>query len=338
MCVIAIKPKGVDMPSETWIENMWWANHDGAGFMYATGKKVIINKGYMELNDFNKAIAELGAERNLKDTALIMHFRIGTAGGNIPANTHPFPISDSIPVLQKLTCATQLGIVHNGIIPVTPRQKDISDTMEYIASTLAPLYRYDNEFYRSKELLQMIGNQTASKLAFMNPKGEIFTVGSFIEDKGLLFSNASYNSVLYYRRTPVRVYGMDDYDDLYDDWYYNLDRGEYIEDLMLLDNGEYIINMTTGDFIDCDSEIFFVDEDGFLYVYSDIDQVAYPVSGDYQVFNKEGLPVKYVEDKAATMIVCDCDTDINLFSEEWIDEDSKDDNGMEKNKKDTLPF
>jgi len=311
MCVIAIKPKGIDMPSATWIENMWYTNPDGAGFMYATGKKVVIDKGYMELKDFESALDRLAKERDLKETALVMHFRIGTAGGNVPSNTHPFPISDSIPVLQKLTCSTKLGIVHNGIINITPRQKDISDTMEYIAAVLSPLYMYDNEFYKSKHILQMIGNQTNSKLAFLNPAGQIFTVGNFIEDKGMLFSNTSYLSAYSYRRMPVRAYGVYDYDDyLYDDWYYNLQRGEYVDDLMPLEDGDYVIDMDSGAYIDAMEYVFFIDEGCFLYVYDEDEQMCCPVDGNYSVYNKEGNLLRYNDDKAATMIIYD--EDINL--------------------------
>ena len=40
MCVIAAKPSGVKMPSVSTIENMWYKNPDGAGFMYALNGKV----------------------------------------------------------------------------------------------------------------------------------------------------------------------------------------------------------------------------------------------------------------------------------------------------------
>ena len=35
MCIIAIKPAGTHLPTTTTIENMWYNNRDGAGFMYA---------------------------------------------------------------------------------------------------------------------------------------------------------------------------------------------------------------------------------------------------------------------------------------------------------------
>ncbi len=291
------------MPPSSWIENMWYSNPDGAGFMYADKGKVHIRKGYMDIDDFNDALLEVGNFDKLKDLPIVMHFRIGTAGGNVPANTHPFPISDSIPVLQKLSCTANVGVVHNGVIPVTPRQKNISDTMEYIAATLAPLYRYDHEFYRSKDLLQMIGNQTGSKLAFMNAAGQIFTIGTFSEDNGLLFSNTSYLSGYFYRRTPTNFYGLygTDYDHQYDEWF---DEGEtYIDDLMLLDNGCYLVNMDNGNFYDCDDYTIFMDSADFLYVYDEKDQGCYPLSDKFQAFNARGNAVAFSKDDAWGMLV-----------------------------------
>lgn len=302
MCVICIKPKGVLMPPQVWLENMWYSNSDGAGFMWADGKKVHIKKGYMDFDDFMDAIEMLGDEKKLKDIPLVMHFRIGTAGGNVPANTHPFPISDSIPVLQKLVCTAKIGVVHNGIIPIKPRQENISDTMEYIASTLAPLCRYDNEFYKSKDLLQMIGNQTSSKLAFMNAKGEIYTVGSFTEDAGCMFSNTSYLSGYWYRRVPTRYVYDYEYDDYMDE--YSIGQ-EFIDDLMMLESGSYVIDMDTGDFFDADDYCIFMDSAGFLYAYDDTAQACYPLDETYEPFNMHGNTIHFDKEKAAAMLIMD---------------------------------
>lgn len=305
MCIIAIKPKGVDMPSDTYIENMWYHNHDGAGYMYATGKKVVIEKGFMSLDAFRKSLKELGEQRSLKDTSIVMHFRIGTAGGNTPANTHPFPITDSIPVMQKLSCSTQLGIVHNGIINITVRRKDISDTMEYIASQLAPLYRFNHEFYKSKDLMSMIGNATASKLAFMTPNGEVYTVGPFIEEDGVLYSNCSYSYSSYYRSNLIRAYGLDAEDErlLNDEWNWNVGSNYYTEDLMMLEDSDYIVDMDSGNFYGGNELTFFIDDIGYLYVYDDFEQCAYMVSNKVQAFNKDGLSLKFKDDKAFDMVV-----------------------------------
>lgn len=191
MCIIAAKPVGIDMPSDDIIANMWYGNSDGAGFMWAEKGLVHIRKGFMTYDDFLRALDDFRLSHDERMTALVMHFRITTHGGTKPANCHPFPIADSVGLLSKLDTKCELGVAHNGIINIEPR-KGISDTMEYIISQLAPLHRAVPEFYRDKNLVQMVRNATGSRLAFLNGRGEIYTIGDFIEDKGIKYSNSSF--------------------------------------------------------------------------------------------------------------------------------------------------
>lgn len=52
MCIIIVKPKGRELPSNEIFENCWKHNYHGAGFMYHINNKVIIDKGFMTLYDF----------------------------------------------------------------------------------------------------------------------------------------------------------------------------------------------------------------------------------------------------------------------------------------------
>ena len=184
MCIIAAKPAGVNMPEDKILENMWNRNDDGAGFMYAVNGKVYIEKGFMKYKDLKTRLDQLGRKYNLRKLPMVMHFRITTHGGTKPENCHPFPISDSVGMLKKLKLTTSIGVAHNGIIPISPR-KDISDTMEYIASQLAPLSKAVPMFYKDKNLMQMTANAIDSKMAFLTGDGKIYTIGDFIADKGI---------------------------------------------------------------------------------------------------------------------------------------------------------
>ena len=191
MCVIVAKPSGIKLPTKESIEDMWYTNPDGAGFMYAKDGTVFIRKGFMHLQDYLDALDRLAEKNDLTKLPMVMHFRIATHGGTKPENCHPFPVSDSVGVLTKLDSKTKLGVAHNGIIPITPR-KDISDTMEYILTQLAPLHRAVPNFYTNKDLMEMVYNAVHSKLAFLTDKGEIFTVGDFHEKDGILYSNLNH--------------------------------------------------------------------------------------------------------------------------------------------------
>ena len=191
MCIIAAKPAGVAMPSRDTIRTMWDGNRDGAGLMYLDGGKVTIEKGFMTYKSFAKKLDQLEKRLDLTRTPVVMHFRITTHGGTKPENCHPFPITDSIGALKKLTSRTDVGVAHNGIIHIIPRS-GISDTMEYIASQLAPLKRALPRFYENKNAMLLVKNAIDSKMAFLTKEGKIYTVGDFVTDKGVLYSNRSY--------------------------------------------------------------------------------------------------------------------------------------------------
>ena len=209
MCIIAIKKQGVEMPSDVIIKNMFQRNPDGAGFMYLDKdiNKVRIEKGIMDVKTYLKKVKRFTSE----DT-VVMHFRIGTSGGNIPANTHPFMVSENFEDLKKLKGATDIAVVHNGIIDITPSRKDVSDTMEFIANRLAYIRNAIPEFYKDENILKWIENEIDSKLCIMTGLGEIVTIGKFNEMDGVMYSNYTYEDSKIYK-----AYSYDDYDwDKYD--------------------------------------------------------------------------------------------------------------------------
>ncbi len=284
MCIIAIKPAGVKMPETKIFENCWYNNPDGAGFMFPKNGQVEVRKGFMKLKRFKKAVEQLKKEINVVTTPIIFHFRIGTSGGNIPENTHPFPVSEHLPMLQKIRCRAPLAVAHNGVIDIRPRKKDISDTMEYILSQLAPLYQLKKDFYLLEAGKKLIYNAIQSKMAFMDAAGRIETVGQFEEDKGILYSNFSYCSYINYKTW-----------DLWDD--YLLKYGATKKLLCWVDDG-YIIdkkgNLREG-------YNYLIDKKGNVYEYDYHDDICYPINGS--AFTVSGLPAQFDEEKAIFMEV-----------------------------------
>ena len=325
MCVIMAKPKGIDMPSDDTIHNMWVRNPDGAGFMYAKDGQVHIEKGFMKLDALRAALKKTAKSVDLKNTAVVMHFRITTHGGTKPENCHPFPITDSIGKLKKLKQDTRIGVAHNGIISsVTPR-KGISDTMEYIATQLAPLSRAVPKFYTDANLMLMIQNATASRLAFLTGGGKIYTIGQFITDGGRLYSNSSYEPWIYKQYTGKAWGDWCDYGYEDDCEYERLVPADVKNPSDYVSRTVDYLSSVAGDFVVSpdgtwyDGEDWAVDESGVVYV-SDY-ELGYLVPAlGFTAYTFNGMPYKFDENHG-----CVCDEVIYLGD---LDDAPWDDDGV----------
>ncbi len=275
MCIIAIKPAGKKLPATGTIENMWYNNNDGAGLMYAAGGSVHIEKGFMTLKSFKAALKRLDRDIDVTNTPIVLHFRITTHGGRSAGNTHPFPVTEKLPLLQMSKSKAPLAVAHNGVIDIKPSKKDISDTMEYITNQLAPLYQLKKDFYRRPAGKKLVYNFIKSKMVFLDGIGKIETVGDFITGKdGILYSNNSYKARTIYYDWDLWDYGTDWYDSRY---------GRYMT--WLTSDDGYIIS--NGDILDAD--YYLTDKKGHLYRY-DIDiNMATPIPG--ALYNHAGRQI-----------------------------------------------
>lgn len=287
MCIIAIKPAGIEMPAIATIENMWYNNPDGAGFMYAKDGAVHIEKGFMKLKSLKSALKKLEKNIDTTNTPLVMHFRITTSGGTSPENCHPFPVSEKLPLLQMKKSKAPLAVAHNGIIDIKLSQKDISDTMEYIISQLAPLYQLKKDFYKHEAGKKLVYNAIKSKMAIMDGNGYIATIGDFVAgEDGLLYSNNSYKARTTY-------YKWDFWEDYSFRWY-SPKHGKYLS--WLTEDDGYILvngNIESADY-------YLADKQGNLYRYDIESDSAIPIEGT--LYNHSGRPINgFKEDFAECM-------------------------------------
>lgn len=219
MCVAIYKPQNVDLPSLETFKKCWNTNPDGAGVMYEnepTAKYCYtIRKGFMTFSDFEKVYNELKTQ---KEKAMFFHFRIATHGGVTAGNTHPFPISQDITLLQHTYVLSNNVMIHNGVLPITPRLDTISDTAE-LAIRLSKNGLHKN-LKAVKNLFE--GFIGTNKIAIANERG-IVLLGEWIEIEGVYFSNENWKSPKIYTAWNFQnYYDYDDYDD-----YGNYDIGKY---------------------------------------------------------------------------------------------------------------
>lgn len=288
MCIIAIKPAGIKMPATETIENMWHNNPDGAGFMYAKDGNVCIEKGFMSLKSLKAALKRLEKTIDVVNTPIVLHCRITTHGKTSPGNTHPFPVSEKLPVLQLTKCKAPLAVAHNGIIDIKPSRKDISDTMEYIINQLAPLYQLRKDFYKNKAGKKLIYNAIKSKMVFLDGTGRIETVGDFIAgEDGMLYSNTSYKARTIY-------YKWDIWDDYSLQWYES-GHGKYMS--WLTEDDGYIL--VRGSIVS--AEHCLVDEEGNLYWYDMEADAAISIDGA-ALYSHEGVPINGFKEESAEYV------------------------------------
>lgn len=213
MCIIAASPAGVRQPTISELKQMFSRNPHGAGYMTARNNRVEISKGYMTWDEFARA---LNYENFTEADSVVYHFRISTQAGVNPQMTHPFPLTANIEKTRILECACPIGVAHNGIIRLTSdsRDKVYSDTAHYIAEFLRYLVRNSRDLH-DDGILEAIRRTTDSKFALMDASGYIATVGNFIEEDGVLFSNGTFRAPMPFTRP--RQFRFDDYatDDYY---------------------------------------------------------------------------------------------------------------------------
>lgn len=271
MCIIAISEIGKALPDKETMRTMWDCNPDGAGFMYNRRNKVHIHKGFMTFDDFINAIDSLSFDP--KDVQFIIHFRIGTHGGNTPQNTHPFPVTRKVKNMQALEFVTDCAFMHNGIIhSVEMLKNSISDTMEYDRQILADLYDMDKQFYKRKSIQILIEESiNGSRMVFLNGKGEIVRLGDWVKEDGIWYSNSTFKP---------RLSSLYDWDDSRSRWWNKKWNGNIIDDdnskldvdgntfsTMLYyapDNG--VIKFENGDICEADVDTM-CDINGNVYLY-----------------------------------------------------------------------
>ena len=193
MCIICVSPARTHQPSISQIKMMFLNNPHGAGYMYARDDRVHIHKGFMDIDSFLSAIK---AEHFTAKDSVVYHFRISTQAGVNPEMTHPFPLSNRLPNMKALDVECPCGVAHNGIIRLTsdPTQHEYSDTALFITHYMARMVHGLDDL-KDAQLLNRIERLAGSKLAIMDGSGYIATVGNFMNERGLLFSNDSYREL-----------------------------------------------------------------------------------------------------------------------------------------------
>ena len=222
MCVIAFSPKGVKIPSEQQIKQMWQHNPDGAGYAYVDKKgSVVYKKGFMSLSEL---LAELEAPERFKNTNFALHFRIGTSGKNDKATCHPFPVSNCFGDLRKTEGKADSVLFHNGILSDGGISSPLaSDTQDFVIA-MYPLFKKYNQSKTRDFFIEELIDGSRLLVLYKNNAFKMF--GKWDKDGDIWVSNTSYkHSYSWYGSGYYGwyEYGYDDdgeWGEIYPDGYY----------------------------------------------------------------------------------------------------------------------
>ena len=186
MCVAIYKPCGVDAPSGETLRLCWTRNPHGAGYAFRRDDgKVEWVKGFMTFESFMACFENIA---NVRDKDMMIHFRIGTSGGNTPGNTHPFPITEDVALLKSTCGIADEVMMHNGVLSIKERSEDISDTMELAI-------RIAEAGCGAKSAFGLLsGLVGADKLFAFTKDGGHSMLGAWSEIDGVYFSNLNWKN------------------------------------------------------------------------------------------------------------------------------------------------
>jgi len=183
MCIAIMKSANKKISKAT-LRRCYDANPDGAGFMYAEDKQLVVKKGYFTFKEFYKEYKPHG------DKQVLIHFRIKTHGPIDKNNCHPFLVNNS------------LGFIHNGIINGYGDSKE-SDTIQFNNSILKKIVsKHGNNSLFDDPMVELIENVIGySKLVFLDRHGN-YTIMN--EQKGNWNDGVWYSNMSWKKPEPVK--------------------------------------------------------------------------------------------------------------------------------------
>lgn len=185
MCVIVMKPNGIDMPDKDTLYSCWITNPHGAGVSIVDKEHntVWTKKGFMKFDDLMDYLNEADKIYNLKNSAVMLHFRFVSVGKKCKTQCHPFPISYKLKDIERIEYNSEMTFSHNGTLFIKT-DKGLSDTQ---------IYAYKHLPYMTMEDIEKDINGSFNRLCFLKNDGTYKLIGKFIKDKGCYYSNNSYS-------------------------------------------------------------------------------------------------------------------------------------------------
>ncbi len=190
MCMVIYKPRGAAL-DQALLDACALRNPHGSGYMFNDHGVICGIKGFMQPPDLYDSLERKGFLQGgqlASGRELVIHFRLATHGGIGPANCHPFPISSKIEDLKSLFWKAEMGLAHNGIIRTSQEESDLSDTQIFIRDVLSRL-NLKHDLQKEATLTLIANFVRKSRLLFFRADGAVITMGHWVKQGNILFSN-----------------------------------------------------------------------------------------------------------------------------------------------------
>lgn len=299
MCLIVVKPEGVDLPKEEYLRNGATKNSDGMGIAYLKkGEKFVkIKKDFEYFYQLHTFL-----EANItKEDILLVHFRWATSGLKDKGNAHPFPLTKNKDKLRALELDCKFAIAHNGVLTQLGKGDKFSDTQEFILKVLHDPVIKDNLDKLSVKIL-IDHFLSGDRLAIVNNKRELWLMGDFEEEKedGCFYSNSGYK-ISYSRCSNWGKYKTIGYGNHYDDSYPSFQNNEpEKEPKKLLTNSS--VNNTP---IICACEGCKIKKKTRVFKYEDTEETFYLCKKCRRRARQGKLTFSDLDNSVITSILCD---------------------------------
>lgn len=183
MCIAIVTKAGATC-TDTTIRAAASANKDGGGLAYVKDGKVVIEKGFMKVDDFLTKYHELQEQGVHLDNPMLIHFRIATTGEVGPANCHPFAVGAG---------DGDAALIHNGSFYGGQYNARKSDTC-VVAERIGGKFLYEPTLFAKEKIGKRLGNY--NKVALLYATGDYIIIneeqGAWNDDQSIWYSNSWY--------------------------------------------------------------------------------------------------------------------------------------------------
>ena len=188
MCLIIVKPKDINLPTEKILQTASVRNKDGIGIAYwkKDATNVHIKKDFKDFGVFHKFLTE---NITLQDSCII-HFRLATHGLVDEGNRHPFPVVQNKELIRTVELDCDCAAAHNGVLTQYSRldDKELSDSQRFILDILGdPTVIGNVKSLAIQKLINEFLNR--DKLALLFSDGDYLLFGDFTTTLGNHYSN-----------------------------------------------------------------------------------------------------------------------------------------------------